>query len=453
MNACISPFKSHVTWIALAFVLVSIVDCPILLAVEKASRSAKKNAPAASLQEKSGAQIPLQIWFSSDGRSLRAQWLRQEGELVTLKLENSRIIQVPLISLSAQSQAAAKLAARFGGREPFYHWKFFAGNISKRGSTDGKVSEAMFNHPGGMVFDSVGNLFVADVENNTIRKITPDGNVSTYAGKAGVSGFADGEAAQARFHHPCDLAIDAGGNLWVIEAVNSNIRKITPEGMVTLVAGSGGRDVSYGHEDGRGGEARFFFPWAGEFDAAGNLYVTDGDNRTIRKVTSEGDVTTLAGKTGDNKFFADGKGDQARFAKPRGLVIAADGTLFVADSDNCVIRKITPAGEVSVYAGKPGERGRADGPLSEARFCTPGGMAIDSAGNMYVADRDNGIVRKISPNGMVSTIGGTPGAVGKKEGAGSDAQFVYPSQIAVDAEGRIYVTDLDLRIIYRGEPQ
>lgn len=415
--------------------------------------AAKKNPPTAPPQDKPAAQIPLQKWFSTDGRSLKAQWLRQEGEIVTLKLENSRIVQIPISSLSPQSQTAARQSVRFGGREPVYNWTFFAGNFSKRGSTDGKVSEAMFNHPGGMVFDSAGNLFVADVENNTIRKITPDGDVSTFAGKAGVSGLIDGDVNVARFHHPCGLAIDANGSLLVVESVNATLRKITPEGIVTKVAGSNGKRVSYGHEDGRGGEARFFFPWGVAIEPSGNIFVTDTSNGTIRKVTEDGLVTTFAGKARDKVFFADGKGDQARFANPHGLVIDAEGNLYVADSANAIIRKISPTGEVSTFAGKAGEPGKADGLLSEARFSTPGGIAMDSAGNFFIADRDNCTIRKISASGRVSTIGGMPGAVGKKEGVGNNARFVHPHQIAVDAEGRIYLDDLDLRIIYRGVPQ
>ena len=394
----------------------------------------------------------MQKWTSADGRILLAEWIQQVGDVVTLKLENGRLAQVPLAQLSAQSQASARFVARFNGREPTYHWTIYAGHSTERGKTDGSLKDARFSSPGGMAFDASNNLFVADVENNTIRKITPDGNVNTYAGKAGVSGEADGELSAARFHHPCGLVFDPDGSLWVVDAVNSTLRKIT-EGRVVTVAGATGRRVSYGHEDGKGTEARFFFPWAAVLDSSGNVFVTDSENGTVRRVTPGGDVTTFAGKARDKVFFVDGKGDQARFASPRGLAIDQNGCLYVCDPPNHVIRKISPAGEVSTFAGQVGASGRSDGMLDEARFFSPTGLAMDATGALFVADLGSCTIRKISANGQVSTIGGTPGMVGKQEGAGSVAHFVYPNRIAVDREGVLYVDDLDKRVIYRGVPK
>ena len=187
--------------------------------------------------------------------------------------------------------------------------------------------------------------------NDTIRKITPAGVVTTFAGTAGQSGSADGTGAAARFTNPEGTAVDGAGNVYVADTFNDTIRKITPAGVVTTLAGTAGQG---GSADGTGAAARFAFPTGVAVDGAGNVYVADTDNDTIRKITPAGVVTTLAGTAGQSGS-ADGTGAAARFNSPFGLAVDGAGNIYVADEDNDAIREITPAGVVSTLAGTAGQ--------------------------------------------------------------------------------------------------
>ncbi len=225
---------------------------------------------------------------------------------------------------------------------------------------------------------------------------------STLAGVAGTAGSADGAGGAARFRSPGAAATDAAGHIYLADSGNHTIRKITPAGVVTTLAGTAG---SLGTADGTGGAARFRFPYGLAVDDAGNVFVADSYNHTIRKITPAGVVTTLAGSAG-NAGSADGTGSAARFNLPCGLGVDAAGTLFVADANNHTIRKITPAGVVTTFAGSAGNIGHADGAGGSARFRVPRGLAVDPWGNVLVTDMQNQTLRRITPGGVVSTLAG-----------------------------------------------
>jgi sugar lactone lactonase YvrE len=257
------------------------------------------------------------------------------------------------------------------------------------GSADGAGTAASFNGPTGVAVDASGNVYVGDTQNNEIREITPAGAVTTLAGST-TRGSANGTGTTASFYFPDGLAVDASGNVYVADNDNNQIRKITPTGVVTTLAGS----TTSGSADGTGTEASFHGPTCVALDASGNLYVADTQNNEIRKITPEGVVTTLAGSA--TAGSTDGTGTAASFFSPRGITVDASGNLYVADTSNNEIRKITPAGVVTTLAGSI-TAGSTDGTGTTASFSGPRGVAVDASGTLYVADTANNKIRKITP--------------------------------------------------------
>ena len=309
--------------------------------------------------------------------------------------------------------------------------------LGSAGSADGMGGTARFWSPHGVAVNGAGNVYVADSGNDTIRKITAGGVVATLAGIVGVTGSTDGTSSSARFNGPSGVAVDGSGNVYVADSYNDTIRKITASGVVTTLAGSPG--VS-GTTDGTGSAARFNGPAGVAVDGTGNVYVADSGNDTIRKITASGVVTTLAGSPGVSGS-TDGTGSAARFNYPQGVAVDGAGNVYVADGSNCTIRKITVGGVVTTLAGSAGVIGSADGTGSAARFNYTSGVAVDGAGNVYVADSYNDTIRKITANGVVTTLAGSAGVTGNAEGTGIAARFHFPTGVAVDGLGNVYVAD------------
>lgn len=322
----------------------------------------------------------------------------------------------------------------------------FAGYPVIAGVANGKGSSAGFTAPQDIAVDPAGNLYVADEINCTIRKITPDGTVSTLAGSPRVPGTTDGTGSAARFYLPVGVAVDATGTVYVADTYNHTIRKITPAGVVSTLAGLAGAS---GSTDATGKDARFFRPFRLAVAPSGAIIVADTGNHAIRKVTLDGVVTTIAGSPGLTGA-TNGVGSEARFFFPEGIAVDADENIYVADDGNHTIRKITPDGTVSTYAGTPGSAGVADGPRTSALFNFPFGLAIDQNRNLYVGDSASGTVRKIAENGTVTTLGGAPGRVGNLHGTGRFALLGQPAGVAVDTEGNIYLADPSENIIRKG---
>jgi serine/threonine-protein kinase len=314
------------------------------------------------------------------------------------------------------------------------------------GYKDGPVREAQFNTPVGLAVDAAGNLYVFDWFNFLIRLISPDGMVSTLAG-TGEQGFKDGPAAQAQFRGlALTLAVDPAGDLVVPDGGNHRIRLIAPNGKVSTLAGTG----EAGYNDGPADQAQFDNPTGVTMDAAGNVYVADAGNNRIRVITPQHQVRTLAGS--GEPGYEDGPATEAQFDNPNSLTVDSSGNIVVAEGFPWLfrgtrrLRLITPAGMVTTLAG--GEPGHKDGPATEARFVFPMSPASDAGGNLVVADDGDARLRLVMPDGLVYTLAGT-GQAGRTDGPGPVAQFAEPAGVAVGSRGEVYVSEPNAHTIRR----
>jgi sugar lactone lactonase YvrE len=305
----------------------------------------------------------------------------------------------------------------------------FAGQTGTLGVGNGTGTNATFGYPWEMACDAAGNIYVAQYYNGVIRKITPNGIVSNFA-----SGF----------FTPEGLAIDAATNLYVADSGHNVIKRVGPTGTVTTLAGASNVP---GGADGTNTSALFSSPWGIAVDSFTNIYVSDNDSNVIRKISRIGStanwaVTTIAGSPGQ-AGSSDGTNNQALFNNPTGLACDPAGNLYVADSDNFIVRKLTPdvTGTnwiVTTIAGKAGFYGHRDGVATNATFSYPYALASDPSGNIYITDGGNGLIRILSTNGTVTTLAGSYGSA---DGFYTNAGFDFPYGIALDPFGNIYIAD------------
>jgi len=327
------------------------------------------------------------------------------------------------------------------------HGNFFvadSGDIIRKIDTNGNVTtiagfdRGIINGLGGIAVDGKDNLFVVDTLYSIIRKIDMNGNVTTIAGHTVVFGGSyDGQGINATFNNPQGITVDATGNLFVTDNGNNTIRKIDTNGNVTTIAGQTGVT---GSSDGQGTNATFNSPSGIAVDATGNLFVADSGNNTVRKVDTNGDVMTIAGQAGVGGSD-DGQGTNATFNGPSGIAVDATGNLFVADSGNSTTRKIDGNWNVTTIAGQTGVTGSSDGQGTNATFNSPQGITVDGAGNLLVADTSNNTIRNIDTNGDVTSIAGQAGVGGSDDGNGTNAIFTGPGGISVDVKGNLFVAD------------
>ncbi|MEZ0371149.1 MAG: CsgG/HfaB family protein [Candidatus Sericytochromatia bacterium] len=302
------------------------------------------------------------------------------------------------------------------------------------GKGDGAALTASFDAPAALALLPDGSCLIADSSSQRLRRLEHD-QVSTWAGADWnwlggeiLSAFADGPAAEARFHTPSALAADLQGIVYIADTDNHRIRKLLPDGRVISWVGTG----EAGFSDGNAAVARFNRPQGLALDPQGNLYVADTDNHAIRKVSALGIVTTLAGGAGGSD---DGAATQARFRYPSGLALAPDGSLYIADTGNHRIRRLS-GGIVSTVAG--GDEGFRDGTADEARFSQPRGLALAPEGSLYIADTGNHRIRQLA-HGKVQTLAGT-GSAGHADGNQAVGQFSQPRGLLLQRQ-ELWVAD------------
>jgi len=292
---------------------------------------------------------------------------------------------------------------------------------SSEGFKDGNVNEALLNKPIDITISCDGTLYVADIQNHRIRKISSDGVVSTIAGSK--PGFEDGNTNSALFNYPSGITISNDNTLYVADTGNNRIRKISTNGIVST--------VGYCQNE---HELLLFYPFGVAVSRDGTLYVADSGNNQIRKISTNGIVSTIAGSM---QGFKDGNANDSEFNYPCGIAISCNGTLYVADSHNNRIRKISSNGIVSTITGST--MGFKDGNTNSALFNYPKGIAISNDNTLYVADTYNHRIRKISTNGIVSTIAGS--TEGFMDGNARNSLFNLPYEIAISSDGTLYVSD------------
>jgi len=376
----------------------------------------------------------------------------------TLTIQASQVSGSLLIEAVAGSRARGMFAANYTG--------------------EGRSLWSSLNWPRGMATDSAGNLFIADGANHRVRRVTPAGIITTVAG-TGLSGsFGDcassgprgdgGQAVAAQLCTPADVALDASGNLYITEMVGQRVRKVTPAGLISTLAGNGKR--AFAGDGGPGAQASLHEPMGLAVDNSGNVYIADSRNHRIRKVSPDGRIETIAGSGSVDTFdfkglphYGGGYGGdggpatQAQMRNPQDVAIDPQGNLYIVEWGNQRIRRVSAAGTIDTFAGN-GARGFGGdgGPALAATLNYPQSVAVDGSGNIYLADSDNHRVRRVDPSGKILTIAGFGSAGFSGNGLPAvAAQLNSPQGIAVDQAGNLWIADTynhQVRRVFRGDP-
>jgi sugar lactone lactonase YvrE len=318
-----------------------------------------------------------------------------------------------------------------------------AGNGTPDYSGDGSAANnASLHDPADVTADSIGNLFIADCGNNRIRKVDTNGIITTVAGN-GVVGYSGdgGTATSASLANPCCVAVDNSGNLFIADCGNNRIRKVNPNGIITTVAGNG--MAGYSGDGGAANNASLYSPVDVTVDATGNLFIADCGTNRIRKVDANGIITTVAGN-GIAGYSGDGgAATGATLDSPDALAVDAFNNLFIADTQNNRIRKVCPNGIITTVAGNGIKGDLGDGgPAANASLNLPHAVRVDSAGNLFIVEKNHNRVRKVSSSGFITMVAGN-GLAGYfgDGGAATNASLYYPNSIGIEASGNLFVVD------------
>ena len=322
-----------------------------------------------------------------------------------------------------------------------------AGNGNANAAGDGGPATSASFHPDGLTLDGAGNIYIADQNNNRIRKVDLNGNITTVAGNGNTQFNGDGGPATSATVYIAGnhngLAVDAAGNLYIADDGHHRIRKVNTSGIISTVAGTGTQGFS--GDGGAATSAQLYRPTSVAVDRAGNLYIADSLNRCVRKVDTSGIITTLAGTGAFGSTGDGGPAVNATFETPADVTVDAAGNVYVADQDTDTVRKINPAGMISLFAGNNTTGFSGDGgPAVNAALAGPYSVTLDSAGNAYISDHGNHRVRKVDTSGVITTIAGAGGAPAGTNGDGGPplSANMNPAGVAFDSAGNYYIADL-----------
>ncbi|MDE0265148.1 MAG: hypothetical protein OXJ37_22290 [Bryobacterales bacterium] len=348
-------------------------------------------------------------------------------EVITLPLDANGKPQLPP---GAVTETAYAINAFAGTGEEGFH------------GDGGPATQARFHTPGGIAVDTAGNVYVADSNNRRVRRIDPSGNIATIAGNGRQGSAGDGgPATAAQLFNPSDVAVDASGNVYIAEGLGNRVRKIDATGTISTVAGTG--EAGSGGDGGPAAQAQLNRPSAIAVDADGNIFVGEYAGYRVRKIDTVGTITTIAGVGTKGGAGDGGPANAAQFNFISGLAVDGSGNVYVSDMNEVRIRKIAPEGTITTIAGTgiPGHTGHG-GPAIEARIRTPGGIALDSSGNLFLTEFWAGRLRRIDPAGVITTIAGTGEQSSTGDmGLATDAALDRPRNIAAGSDGRLYVVE------------
>ena len=385
--------------------------------------------------------------------------------ILTVGLPPSIATQPASQSVLAGNTATLSVAPSGGG--PYtYQWQLdgtnvlggaiytVAGNGESGFSGDGNAAtNAALDGPADIALDASGNLFIADTSNNRIRKVGANGIITTVAGNGDIGYAGDGGAATAAsLDSPSGVAVDAVGNLLIVDTYDERIRKVSSDGIITTLAGNG--HLGYSGDGAAAVNASLYYPKGVAVDAAGNVFIADDGNQRIRKVDTNGIITTVAGN-GYSGFAGDtGAATNASLANPQGVAVDAFGNLFIADTGNNRIREVGANGIIITVAGDGTEGYSGDGsPAASASLDGPEGVTVDALGNLFIADTGNSVIRKVYTNGIITTLAGNGTAAYSGDGGTpTNASFSYPEGVAVDALGDLFIADSANQVIRQVVP-
>jgi sugar lactone lactonase YvrE len=396
---------------------------------------------------------------------------------VTSQVATLTMVLPPMVTIQPSSQTnlpgtAVRFSVTVGNAGPFtYQWQFngtnipnniistVAGNGSATYAGDGGLAaNASLQFPTGIAFDATGNLYIADYDNNRIRKVDTNGIITTVAGKSTVGYSGDGGAAtNASLYNPYGVALDAFGNLYNADLGNNRIRRVNTNGIITTVAGKS--SSGYSGDGGAATNASLYRPSGVALDAYGNLYIADYNNNRIRRVDTSGIITTVAGKSSSGYSGEGGAATNASLYYPYGVALDAYGNLYIADLDNNRIRRVDTSGIITTVAGKSSSGYSGDGgAATNASLYYPYGVALDAYGNLYIADYNNSRIRRVDTSGFITTVAGkSSSGYSGDGGAATNASLYHPSGVALDAYGNLYIADYSNKrirkvLLYAGYP-